>query len=596
MILNKSIRGVWIFISFLSISSHFLFIFFNKKSIPQENRSNSYIAFSLGIAAFILYHIRIYLDFPLASGVSEESTIYPKLRDLLLTLIVILSLSFLIYSILLDNAKRAMTSSNALTIRKYGLLKSSFFSFLSILPILIAVNYLSVIKNYNFDLTAKGKYSFSKNSRSIIQNVKKEIQIFAFYPRHLESSGPESSFALSMIRPDIEIILDQLKSINPLITVKFINADVETDLLGNIGQASNGSILIRTLKENSFTKNPFAEQRIAVQEPSDLEDIERKLTQSILNITTEEKIAYMTVTNGERFGAGFQNLPNEQINKFVSLLSFLNFKVQPIGLEKKWPPEIPNDANALLIIGPTVPLSKEAKNSIMDFVTKKNGSLFISVDPVGTEDFNWILEKANLTYNRAILSQPNDRYGILIAKNFGKHPIEEILDKKNLGLVFPYSGFFEKIQKKEKPIFETSLLVESGFESFIDLNSNGKFDTKEKKSNFQLGYALQLKDQPNNKNPTNSGSRVVVFSGTSWLTDQYFSLNINSGFAANSINWISQREVLQGIVSKKTEIQPISLTDNQKQIVWVFGMFVFPGLIAFSCSLFVYLRRKNSSG
>lgn len=592
MILNKSIRGAWIFLSFVLISSDFFYSYVNRKSLPKENRNQRFIVYGLGMSAFLLYHLRVLLDFPVAPGISEEATNLPRVRDFILALVVILSFSFLVYTILLENARRSMTSSNALTVRKYGLLQSFIFSFLMILPVLIGVNYIAVMKNYNFDLTAIGKYSFSPTTRAILKNVKKEIQVYAFYPRHLESSGPESSFALSVIRPDVEIVLDQLKAINPLISVKFINADVETDLLGNIGQASNGSILIRTLKETSFGGSPYAEQRIYIQDSSELEDIERKLTQAILNISTTEKTIYMTTSNGERFGIGFQSVPNQQVNKFISGLNFLNFKVKPLGVEEKWPAEIPNDADAVVIIGPTVPFSKEAKEALLNYITNKNGNLFITIDPVGVENFEWLLEKANLIYNREIISQPNGRYGILIAKNFGKHPIEEILEKKNLGLIYPYSGSFSIKGNKQPPSFDTSLILESGFDTFIDPNGNGKLDGKETKANFHLGYALQLINDKKDGNKT-SGSRVVVFSGTSWITDQYYSLNVNSGFSTNSMNWILQREVLSGIVPKKTDIQAINLTDNQKQIVWVFGMFGFPGVIILAGLVVVLMRKKS---
>ena len=197
------------------------------------------------------------------------------------------------------------------------------------------------------------------------------------------------------------------------------------------------------------------------------------------------------------------------------------------------------------------------------------------------------MERANLTFKKEILSQGNGRFGILIAKNFGSHPIETVLEKKNLGIVYPYSGYFEK--KGDKPTeMESNILLESGFDTFIDSNKNGKLDGKETKNNYQLGYALQLKNKKEGENP-----RVIIFSGTSWLTDQYFSLNLNSNFSVNSVNWVLQREILSGIVLKKTDIEIVNLTDKEKQIVWVIGMFAFPGLIILAGLGFVILRKKT---
>ncbi|MCE9500514.1 MAG: Gldg family protein, partial [Leptospira sp.] len=477
-----------------------------------------------------------------------------------LVLIVILSFAFLLYTVLLDISGKSMAAQGIGT-EKYNLLQSSFQNLLIILPLLIAINYIAVKRNYNFDLSSAGKFSFSSISRSILKKVKKEVQVVAFYPRPLEASGPGNTLALTLIRPEIEIILDQLKSINSNFSVKFINADVETDLLGDFGQVSNGTILIRSLKENATGKNPYAEQRVSVQEQTDLEDMERKIVQAVLTVSSEEKNIYFTTLNGERFGPGFTNVPNEQLNKLVAGLNFVNFKANPLGVEQNWPNAIPNDANAIAVIGPTIPLSKETREILMKYITEKNGKLLITIDPRGTEDFTWLLEKSDVIFKKDALSQFDSRPGIIVTKNFQKHPIEESLEKKSTGVVFPYSGYFEMNPAVTKErLFERKTFLESGQETFKDLNNNGKMDNKESKANLILGITLSIeKKKPSdpkqsalkNEQKPEDAARIVIYSGTSWLTDQYFTYNANPGLAVNSASWLLEKEPIAGIVSKK---------------------------------------------
>ncbi|EMO30059.1 hypothetical protein LEP1GSC170_4100 [Leptospira interrogans serovar Bataviae str. HAI135] len=55
-------------------------------------------------------------------------------------------------------------------------------------------------------------------------------------------------------------------------------------------------------------------------------------------------------------------------------MSFLNFKVKGLGIAEGWPSRIPEDADVLMIAGPTVAFSKEAQSSIIDFIEKKKES------------------------------------------------------------------------------------------------------------------------------------------------------------------------------------------------------------------------------
>jgi hypothetical protein len=157
--------------------------------------------------------------------------VLPKVRDFLLILIILSSLAFLIFTILLEISRQSFQAHHNLKIKKNSILQNTIYSFLWISPLLVAVNYFAVQKNYNFDLSAIGKFSFSPTSRQILKEVKKEIQVTAFFPRPLESDDRtrEESFALGFIRPEVEIILDQLKAASPFISVKFINADVEKE-------------------------------------------------------------------------------------------------------------------------------------------------------------------------------------------------------------------------------------------------------------------------------------------------------------------------------------------------------------------------------
>lgn len=621
---------------------------FQKKNIKEE--WNSYIAAGLGLVSFGIYHLRVFLE-ELALKSNSTGSGNERIREILLVFLVLSVFGFLILTLLKELGKDSAGAQSVLKTSKQALVRYFILNLAIVFVALVIVNYVSVMRNHNFDLSSKGQYSFSPSGAKILKSVNKEVEVIAFYPRPLEnssSSDKANSFSLRRIRPDLEIYLDQLKSLSPQFKVRFINADVELDDLAEFGQVSNGIILLRAKKPLTEDGKQYAEQKLSIREKTDLEDLERKLIQAVVNITTEEKNVYFTQSNGERFSPIFQNLPNEKVGILSNSLSFLNFKVKGLGIAEGWPGRIPEDTDVLMITGPTVAFSKEAQNAILDFIEKKKGKVFITVDPKGTENFQWLLEKSGYEFLKGPLSQIQGQAGMVLAKSFRKHPIEETLTRKDMGSMFPFAGFFVPLAALGPggKIFEAFTLMESGGDSILDKNNNGKQDAGEEKRNVILGMILKTvpkiqnaqntssenkKESPinlgasdanaqNDSNPLaitgtkpENGSdsqnanpsaqnndanskeegRVVIFSGTSWITDQFISYGANYELATSAITWMYQDLSLSSIQPKKEEVNTVSLTDVQKRTVWILGMFIFPGLIALVSSAVLIQKRKR---
>lgn len=594
MVSEPKRKIVFYAIVFLFITSDTIFRIYRNGFKKLD--SNRVFAFVFGVSAFILSLVRDWIEFKPTAGISEEASSIPKIREFLLLLVVLFSLVYLIQIVLLEIGRASLEAQSHLAKSKNSLLQNAILGFLVLLPVLVAVNYFAIKRNYNFDLSSAGKYSLSPISKDLLKNIDKEVTIAAFYPRPLEADGPPngdkmSAFALTRVRPDIEILLDQIHAENPRISIQFINADVEIDLLKEYGQVSNGSIFVRSKKGSlSSLGSPYSEERVVAKEPKDLEDLERKLVAAVLNVTTEQKKVYFTTANGERYGTGFKPLPNEQVNRFVSSLTFLNFKVAEWGFAQGWPGKLPEDADMLVVLGPTVPFSLEAREAIKKFVLEKNGKVLITLEPKGSEDLSWLLSLGGVKFFNTPLIERDEKPGMIHAKRFPEQKLTELLQKKDLGILFPYSGYFTLESSGEGPfLFKADSLLESGYEVFADENRNGKMDGSEKKDNRILTIVLNPLSLSGDKK-----GKVIVHSGTSWITDQFIPYVMNSQFSTVSITGLFLDVAVADIPQKKEDIQTISLTDNQKLIVWAIGVFFYPGLILGIGSYYVFSRRKNS--
>ncbi len=590
MVVNPSRRIVWLLLIAAFLLSDLLYRFASFKYRKEDN-VRYFITF-LGFLSFIAAVLREVIDVGYRSGLNQEASLIPKIRDFLLLVSVISAIAFLVQTIIVEVGKQSLEAQSDLSRTKTSLVQNAVLGLLLVLPVVVAANYFAILRNYNYDLSAKGKYSLSEVSRSILKTIDRDVLITAFYPRPLEADGPENSLALTRIRPDLEILLDQFKAVNPKITVQFINADIETDLLKDFGQVSNGLINVRSNKESLLDSDtPYLEEKIYVREPSDLEELERRLMTAIFTVATKEKKAYFTTSNGERYGAGFKNVPNERISKFVSGLQYLNFKVQELNFSNGWPSTIPEDADLVLIIGASVPFSLEAQTAILSYLKEKKGKVFVTIEPKGSETLDWLAKESGLKFVKSTLAEVNDKPGFIVAKTFSQTKSTDLIPKKDLGVVFPFSGYFETVSTGENPFsFKTENLLESGNNVFVDTNNNGKLDPTEKRENLLLSVTLSSLSLDDSK-----VGKVIFHSGTSWLTDQFFGYNMNSNFALATSTGLFLDSGISGIPAKKEDIQTVSLSENQKLMVWAFGVFLFPGLIIGIGSYYVSYRRRLST-
>lgn len=566
----------------------------------RANKKNRFIINSLGVFSFLSYLLRDYLDIPVRPGIAEEATLLPGFRDFLLILIVLSTFLFTVFTAILEVYYQSNRAQTGIGREKMGLIHNTLFNFLILLPFLVGINYLAVQRNYNFDLTSQNKYSLSPASQKILKKIDKEITITAFYPRPLESSKTSSdkkrSYVLSVLRPEIEIFLNQVRAANARIQLKFINSEVETDRLASYENVSNGMIIVRSLRPDvNAGEKPYIEQKINIANKTDLEEMEGKLIQAIVNISTEQKNIYFTASNGERYSAIFQNIPEERILGLLDGLRFMNYKIKGMEYETKWPDFIPEDADVISMIGPTVPLKEPAQQALLEYVGKRKGKLFISIDPYGNEDFSWLLQRSGYQYQKEILSQLEGRHGLIKTNKFAKHPIVKLLSSYRYGVLFPFAGYFTRQKSAPKPEWSSKVLLTSDYSAYPDRNANGKKEKDEIRKQHTLGLIITPCAQPE------ACGKIIIYSGTAWLTNRFLPpLNnpntasfINSPFALNHFIWLNQGIIIEDIPRKKQKIESFVLTSAQKKLVWITGMFLYPGFIIAIGSIYVVRKRRK---
>ena len=594
----------WLFFvaGFLLLFSDPLFL-----NLGERADRGLWTAWVLGFAALLFYFLRQWTDMPVETVAQGGDSLLGRLRLVLLTLFLFALLLSFLYRLSLSlshGALRAATPSLNLSRRRY--LLNTLYSLFAGLIVFALVNMLTTIRNPSLDLTP-GFYSFDENSRAIIKSVDRDVQGFVFLPAQQairDSSDRRTVPELFRIAEDIRVMVEQLPIINSKIKLEFLNADLDSDRMADFRSIANGTIIFRVLKEGEeadIGQKPYVERRVYVHTEKDLLKMEREITRSLIQVSSPQKTLYFTSSNGERFDLSGTASEPASVELLKNELRFYNFHLKKLDHTNGWPGPIPDDAEAVVVLGNTVPFAPEARSAMLDYL-KTGGRLFLTIDPLGAEDFEWLLSqmpKPRYAFRRAFLSNVSSMPGVAVTDNTAEHRITENLSIAGKKLiVMPGSSYFETVTGGEDtpgdPAFagvKATTFLYSAYRTILDFNRNGKQDGDEKTGRYALGIAYE---NPENK----EGPKFAVFSGVDWLTNRGLRFPVdqrNVILAADTLFWLTESPLAAALTPKERKTRNIQVTDDLKFRNILLGMVLFPVLTVLVSALGVYFHRRKRS-
>ncbi len=599
------------------------------------------IAWALAAAAFAFFFIRFFLEAP-AAKLAEEGALLPRLRLALLFLFLLCFFGAILYRLMLGLSFSVEAHANlTLEQQRRGYLVGSLYSMLALVPALALINYAATLRNPSLDLSP-GYFSFSENGRSVIRSIERDVQVYAFLPdkqlvrRRLDAQTQPELFR---IEDDIRTMVDQLPVANPRIKVSYLNADLETFNTTEFGNVSNGTVVFRVLKQTmtgSTDDKPYVERRVYITTEKDLARFEREVVRALVFVASPQRTVYFTAANGERYGLPTTQRSLASVEAFKEQLRFFNANLRQLDTSNNWPGPIPADADALYILGPTLPFAEPARQATLDYL-KAGGRVFVAVDPEGRENLDWLFKELGgpaYAYKRANLTNTTVS-GVLVTDGLGAHPIAEDIGGGGLRryIIAPLMGYFEERPasntpapapepaapnapaqqesseqagaEEQKPdttgtpaprtavgtlrdLLPTTLLS-STYNSWDDVNRNARRDNSEPAARYALGVAYE-------KSNLSGGPRLVVFSGVDWLSERYLQFpveNVNMPLATQALFWMTENPLAAGLAPEERESRSVQVTDALKFRLILLGLVIFPLGLTGGLALAVAMYRRK---
>jgi hypothetical protein len=185
-----------------------------------------------------------------------------------------------------------------------------------------------------------------------------------------------------------------------------------------------------------------------------------------------------------------------------------NFDVRKLTTAEGLGNEIPKDAAAVFVIGPTSPFSEAEAKSLTDYA-QKGGRLFLALDPEASLAFDELLKPLGLSFKPQPLAQERgtanvrpppglaDRVNIG-SNTFSSHPAVSYLGRTNAPVLMLAAGGLEELPQHPAEL-SLDFAVRSRADAWNDANNNFEFDqgAGETKKSWGLVVAVERRAKSN---------------------------------------------------------------------------------------------------
>ncbi len=452
---------------------------------------------------------------------------------------------------------------------KYG--SNALAIVLIALGILGGVNFLTTRYHARVDLTARGLYTLSPQTISLLENLSEDVNVVAFF-REAE-------------RRDYEHLLEQYAYHSRRFAYRFVDPDREPMEAKRYAVTRYGVSVIE-----------YGNREERVGEAS-----EKALTNGIARLASEDRHVIYFV------GGHDEARPDDRAERGFSGIKQLliegNHDVRP-SLVLAQVQSVPKDCEVLIVAGPKRPFLP-AEIDVVATYLNQGGAAFFLFDPLVETGLEPLLRKWSIGLRNDFVvdkSQvlPGADFSVPVATHYSKHPIAD----KHSGLqtFYPLTRSMERVGSL--PGAEVSPLVMSSPRSWSETNLDAIRDKDEDAVTYTSGtdrpgplwLAMAVEGPVTvaakaGAERRGARARLVVFGDSDFASNRFVDVAGNGDLFLNATNWLLRARDKITIRPKSARHRPLTLAPGDEfWIQWVYWL-VLP-TIPFAAGVLVWWRRR----
>jgi ABC-type uncharacterized transport system involved in gliding motility auxiliary subunit len=474
----------------------------------------------------------------------------------------------------LETLRERLQSGGARRAGKYG--TSAVLSAGLSVALLALLAFLSTRYHVRWDWTESGSHSLTEQSRSVLEGLKQDVEVTAFYQ--------------AVAAPPARDVLGRYEYASPRFKVSFVDPQARPGLVKELGvdesKLGDGLVVVK-----------LGAEKVEVDELT-----EEAVTNALVKLTrrAKKKVYFLTghnehPTEGEGAGEeqGFQLAKEALQNE--------SYVVESLLLAAKG--EVPDDADAVLVAGPTRPFHPSELEALQRYLAR-GGALEVLIDPrAATDLYGKLAEWGVEIGDDVVVDRVQGLFGRPVspfAAEYPTHPITEGMREPTLFHVA------RSVQPKPEAGAAFGVLVRTSAESWAERNldvffrdGRAELGQEDLKGPVPLAVAGQLElgkaaepsaeGEPAAETPK---ARLVVVGDTDFATNGLLRQFRNRDFFVNSVNWLLGDVEAIAVRPDSARASRLQLTPEVFANLRQLSLFVLPEAIAVLGVLVWWQRRR----
>lgn len=216
----------------------------------------------------------------------------------------------------------------------------------------------------------KVDYSYFKTSgpgeatKKMAASLQDQVQVTAFFPE------------VNEVKSEVEGYLKELSKAAPKLKVEMTDRLLEPKKARDLRATQDGTIV---LAKGKVTRSVVVGTELDSARAK-LKTLDRDLQAQLLKLARARRTVYMTVGHGELNDKGANVAEGRSAQIVQELLRKQNYTVKDLGLGQGLASELPEDADVVIVLGPTEAFAREEVAALKRWVDG-GGKLLLALDP-----------------------------------------------------------------------------------------------------------------------------------------------------------------------------------------------------------------------
>jgi hypothetical protein len=425
----------------------------------------------------------------------------------------------------------------------------------------------------------------SESTKRMIESLSEPLEVLVFVPPTTE------------VRSEVLKYLDDLKAgRGDKITVSTHDFLGEPELAKEHKLTKDGVIVLARGKASQKLDIGVDEEKAR----RTLKKLDGEFQKVLIKAMRDKRTAYLTVGHGEL------NEDTDKRNARTAegarqLLESQNYQVRTLGLADGLASEIPKDAAAVLVLGPTSRFTDAEVETLRKYA-EGGGRLLLALDPDAKADLAPLAALAGLEWRPklAVNEVPQARMQgttadkkILVAVTFSSHASVSTLGKagQSAPVLFVGAAALDKPKEGEKGLL-VDFTVKSTPSVFIDEDDDLELDTGTERKAVQNLAAAVTRRLGEGKDALEM--RAFVLGDADVVSDFWFMQDRNNQLLfVEAIRWLGGEESFSGEIQSEEDVAIVH-TKAEDQ-AYFYGTILGAPSLVLGLGLFITMRRRRGT-